>query len=83
MFLVQLLRPSLWVDFFWWVSRGFCRLVSPRVSVAYVVVFSYFLDVWEKFHPDKHQLAKLSPLHIYIDFFIELLTLATGPPEKT
>ena len=83
MFLVQLLRPSLWVDFFGGFSRGFCRLVSPRVSVAYFVVFSYFLDVWEKFHPDKHQLAKLSPLHIYIDVFIELLTLATGPSEKT
>ena len=47
-------------------SRGFCHFVSPTMSVAHFLGFCFPVS-WapgRNFHPDKHSLAQLSPLHI-------------------
>ena len=88
---VQLpLRPSPWVEsfcffLFFWFSRGCCNCVSPNnISCSFFVFFVFlFLGFlgeiftltnihWHSFHPST----------FYIDFFIELLILATEPSEK-
>ena len=75
-----------WVDvFFCGFCRGFCNCVSPTISVAHFFVFFLFLFLgllgeiftltnihWHSFHPST----------FHIDVFIELLILATEPPEK-
>ena len=82
-----LLRPSPWVETFFWLSRGFCHCVSPTISVAYFFVFFVFLflrllgeictlttSIGTAFTPP--------PFILMIDVFIELLILATEPTEK-
>ena len=67
---VQLLRPFLWVDVFSVFSRFLPPCQSNRVSCS---TCWFFFMSGRNFHPDKHPLAKLSPLHVSIDAFIELL----------
>ena len=51
---------------FFLFSRGFGHFVSPTMSVAHFFCFCFPFP-WVlgiNFHPDKHPLAQLSPLHI-------------------
>jgi hypothetical protein len=83
---VQLpLRPSPWVETFFLFSQVFATASVQAISVAHFFVFFVFLFLgllgeiftltnihWHSFHPST----------FYIDFFIELLILATEPSEK-
>ena len=52
---------------FFFVFSGFCNCVSPsNISCSFFCVFCFPVS-WapgRNFHPDKHPLAQLSPLHI-------------------
>ena len=62
---VQLLRPSLWVETFFFVFSRFWTLCqSNNVSCSFFCFcFPFPWVPGINFHPDKHPLAQLSPLH--------------------
>ena len=78
-------RNCLFVFLFFWFSLGFCNCVSPTISIPIFLCFFVFVFLgllgeiftltnihWHSFHPST----------FYIEFFIELLILATEPSEK-